>query len=184
MIDQDESMSAGKGVQDLSNISKFWKATEIMGKRKRLWYQNYSSRLRVLGISIPSKKSQKKLKNQVILKTKLKSIFFPIHIPCRGVTSRSVTKSKLELITTNQSFSSEDNPTSSEHEVVIVVDDNIPNELIDHIEIDNATDDQTMLNGLQLKPNYESLLHLVCRLVLSLMLLIAIVICHMQTRLS
>ena len=181
MIDQDESMSVGKGVQDLSNISKFWKATEIMGKRKRLWYQNYSSRLRVPGISSTSKKSQKKLKNQVILKTKLKSIFFPIHIPSRGVTSRSVTKSKLELIT-NQSFSTEDNPTSSEHEVVIVVDDNISDELIDHI--DNATDDHTMLNGLQLKPNYESLLHLVCRLVLSLMLLIAIVICHMQTRLS
>ena len=167
----------------MSNISKFWKATEIMGKRKRLWYQNYSSRLRVLGISSNSKKSQKKLKNQVILKTKLKSIFFPIYIPSRGVTSRSVTKSKLELIT-NQSFSTEDNPTSSEHEVVIVVDDNIPNELIDHIEINNAADDHTMLNGLQLKPNYESLLHLVCRLVLSLMLLIAIVICHMQTRLS
>ena len=184
MIDQDESMSAGKGVQDLSNISKFWKAAEIMGKRKRLWYQNHLSRLQVPGISSTSKKSQKKLKNQVILKTKLKSIFFPIHIPSRGVTSRSVTKSKLELITTNQSFSTEDNPTSSEHEVVLVVDDNIPNELIDHIEIDNAADDHTMLNGLQLKPNYESLLHLVCRLVLSLMLLIAIVICHMQTRLS
>ena len=179
-------MSVGKGVQDLSNISKFWIAAEIMGKRKRLWYHNYSSRLRVPGISSTSKKSQKKLKNQVILKTKLKSIFFPIHIPSRGVTSRSVTKSKLELITTNQSFSTEDNPTSSEHEVVIVVDDNISDELIDHIKIDNATDDRTMLNGLQLqlKPNYESLLHLVCRLVLSLMLLIAIVICHMQTRLS
>ena len=182
MIDQDESMSAGKGVQDLTNISKFWKATEIMGKRKRRSNQNYSYRLPALGISSTSKKNQKKLKTQVILKTKLKSIFFPINIPCRGVTSRSVTKSKLELIT-NQSFFAEDNQTS-EHEVAIVVDDNIPKELIDHMEINNATDDQTMLNGLQLKPDYVSLLHLVCRLVLSLMLLIAIVICHMQTRLS